>query len=205
MTLDFRALPPKARYAWMTQLIVPRPVAWVLTENENGTLNLAPFSYYAGIASDPPVVVVSIGRKRDGSPKDTAKNLARTGLAVVHVAPMPMLEAMNATSLDLPYGTSELDRVGLEVVPFEGFALPRVKGTPAAFGCRLVHEHTIGRQFVMFLEIERLWIEEAFAPEDPERPQVDARALNPVARLGAGWYAALGECIRLPRPKAEEA
>ena len=74
MIIQFADLKPLQRYHMMTQTIIPRPIAWVLTENDNGSSNLAPFSYFTALCSDPALVVLSIGKKPDGSLKDTRHN-----------------------------------------------------------------------------------------------------------------------------------
>ncbi len=73
--MDFSALPPPDCYRLMIQAVVPRPVAWVLSDNGDGSLNLAPFSFFTAISSDPPLLMFSAGKKPDGTPKDTLHNV----------------------------------------------------------------------------------------------------------------------------------
>ena len=75
MIINFSELKPTQIYKTMIQTVIPRPIAWTLTENENGTYNLAPFSYFNAIGSNPPMVSLSIGKRRDGRDKDTKRNI----------------------------------------------------------------------------------------------------------------------------------
>ncbi|MET0093908.1 MAG: flavin reductase, partial [Sedimenticola sp.] len=76
MNIDLSEMPPGQVYFTMTQALIPRPIAWVLSENADGGHNLAPFSYFSAVSSEPPLVMLSIGRRPDGTPKDTAANIA---------------------------------------------------------------------------------------------------------------------------------
>ena len=77
MLINYAAIDPNTRYKLMSQTVTPRPIAWVVTE-DGGIVNIAPFSYFAPLSSEPPVVVVSVGHKKDGSPKDTLANIQKT-------------------------------------------------------------------------------------------------------------------------------
>ena len=117
MIIDFSRQSPTARYAWMTQAIIPRPIAWILSENADGGLNLAPFSYFNALASDPPLLGVSIAGKPDGTKKDTLANILARPKFVVHIAPVTEADAVNASSATLPAGESELGRLKLPTTP----------------------------------------------------------------------------------------
>lgn len=105
MELDPATLSPADAYRWTIACLVPRPVAWVSTLGPAGRPNLAPFSFFGGVSSDPPIVMVSVGFSR-GRRKDTATNLLATGEAVVHVAHRALAETMVATSAWTPPGRS---------------------------------------------------------------------------------------------------
>ena len=200
MIVDFGAISARERYRWMTSVIIPRPIAWVLTRAEEGRYNLAPFSYFNAIASEPPLVVLSIGRKPGAAqPKDTARNILAHRRFVVHIPSWEMLTAMNATSLDLPWERSELELVPLDLAPLADFPLPRLAAARVAMGCVLACAQRIGRQTLIFGEIRCLFVDDAVL----DGAEVDAARLDPVARLGVGRYARLGEQKRLPRPKEE--
>lgn len=208
MIIDFTALTAPQAYHLMTQTIVPRPIAWVLTENEAGSgqdrYNLAPFSYFNSVDSNPPTLMISIGQQADGSSKDTLANIQRSGELVIHIASAQDIEALNQSAATLPYGESELAASSLTTTPVEGWALPRLSKTKIAFSCTLDHLHLIGKtpQSLVFARVNATYIADEIVRIDEAngRTIVDAAALDPLARLGGSNYAFLGEYISLKRP-----
>ena len=85
MILDLSELKPAQVYFQMIQTLIPRPIAWVLSEIEAGKYNLAPFSYFNAISSNPPIVMFSVGKKPDGSDKDTHRNIAERKHFTIHI------------------------------------------------------------------------------------------------------------------------
>ena len=114
MIVDLQAQSAGQCYQWMTQAVVPRPIAWILTENDGGDYNLAPFSYFNALCSAPPLIGVSLSCKPDDSPKDTLRNIRARGKFVAHVAAAAQLPMLNESSAGLDYGDSELSRLGLK-------------------------------------------------------------------------------------------
>ena len=106
MQINLDSLSPARAYHLMIQSIVPRPIAWVLSDNGDTTLNLAPFSYFNAVCSDPPVLMLSIGRKPDGSDKDTARNIVERSQFVVHIPHREMALEVTESSRPLPFGES---------------------------------------------------------------------------------------------------
>jgi flavin reductase (DIM6/NTAB) family NADH-FMN oxidoreductase RutF len=190
-------------YFTMTQTLIPRPVAWVLSENADGGLNLAPYSYFTAVSSDPPLVLISAGRKPDGAPKDTLVNIEQRGDFVIHIAPRELLEPLNESSATLPAGVSEVTRLGLQTTPFSGSRLPRLAGCPVAYACTRFEVQEIGNgpQALIFGRVGAVYVDDAAVGEDARgRLKVHAERVDPVCRLGAAEYAALGPIRRLPRP-----
>ncbi|ASP39302.1 protein/domain typically associated with flavoprotein oxygenase, DIM6/NTAB family protein [Bacterioplanes sanyensis] len=205
MDVDLQQLSPNQCYHWLTQTVIPRPVAWILTRHANGELNLAPFSFFAPVCSNPPTLMVSIGHKNDGSVKDTCANL-RTGKAVVHIASMAQLDALNHSAISLADGESELQQEelkGLQLVDWQGSPLPRIKAAPVAMLCRWQQQLSLGasQQNIVFLQIEKLYCDDAVLTQQDQRVYVDAEGIDPLARLGGTWYAGLGELFSKPRPE----
>ncbi|NPB05012.1 MAG: flavin reductase family protein [Aquificae bacterium] len=164
----------------MFNLIVPRPIAWITTLSENGKVNLAPFSFYNGITTRPPLIMVSIGRRKDGSSKDTARNIRRSGEFVVNLVTEEFLEAMVKSGQDFPPEESELEALGLEAEPSVAVAPPRVKGVKAALECKLYELIEIG-EAPMDLVIARVV---AFHYE----PKLLETSKGVVGRLGGKRY-----------------
>ncbi len=194
-------------YHLLTQTIVPRPIAWILTENKDDSdepYNLAPFSFFNAMASAPPTLIVSIGKKPSGEEKDTRANLTEGASCVVHIPQVSQMQAVSDSSKTMAYGDSELSVLDLDTCAFEGFALPRLATCPIAFGCKVakVVEWGPAPQALILLEINTAFIDDAICSQDAKgRMRIDAKKLNPLARLGANEYAALGEVLELARPE----
>lgn len=204
MQLPLERMNPTECYHLLIQTVLPRPVAWILTANaegSDGAFNLAPYSFFAPVCANPPTFVVSIGQKPCGAEKDTLVNLQRDGRCVVHIASAADLAALNNSSASLAYGVSEVDQQQLELVYSDDQVLPRLEQAPVAFYCRLRQQLDIGpeAQHVVFLEADAVWLRDDIV-SNSERLTVSAAALNPLARLGGSEYATLGSIINLPRP-----
>src|SRR5262245_31707971 len=117
MQLDFSALPPREAYAWMISTILPRPIAWVSTISATGKTNLAPFSFFQGVTANPPTLMFVPVNKRDGTKKDTVRNIEEVPEFVVNLVSFALGERMNQTSELLPYGESEFERFGIASAP----------------------------------------------------------------------------------------
>lgn len=200
MQINLDDLSPARAYHLMIQSIVPRPIAWVLSDNGDETYNLAPFSYFNAVCSDPPVLMISIGRRPDGSDKDTARNIVGRKQFVVHIPHRDMALEVTESSRPLPFGESELTRQGLATVPFENFALPRLAKARLAFACELHSTQELGPQLLVFGRIRHAWLDDAVASTDARgRLAVDAQALDPLGRLGGDDYSFSGGSITVPR------
>ncbi|MGB5398504.1 MAG: flavin reductase family protein [Gammaproteobacteria bacterium] len=203
MNIKLDTLSPGQAYFHMIQTLVPRPIAWVLSENETGNYNLAPFSYFNAVCSDPPIVMISIGKKPDGSDKDTLRNIRQRKHFNVHIADLGLLEALNQSSATLDANDSELDHSDLTTTEFEGASLPRITQCKIAYGCVLHDIHEIGNtpQAVVYGEIKNIYIDDSIISINQNgRIKVHADSLQPVARLGSNEYMKPGEIIQLNRP-----
>ena len=108
MHIDLSSLNSRRVYHLMTQTIIPRPIAWVLSINEDKSHNLAPFSYFNAVCSDPPLMMLSMGKKPDGSSKDTVTNLQVGAECIVHIAHAAQAEVVTQTAASIAYGDSEV-------------------------------------------------------------------------------------------------
>jgi len=124
--------------------VVPRPIAWITTVSKEGTVNLAPFSFFNAITTKPPLLFVSVGKRKDGSIKDTARNILDTGEFVVNVVSEEFLEKMHLSGKDFPPQVSEAEELGVELEPSKLVKPPRVKGVPAALECKLKEHLQLG-------------------------------------------------------------
>jgi flavin reductase (DIM6/NTAB) family NADH-FMN oxidoreductase RutF len=204
MDFDLSTFTREQAYYLMTQTIVPRPIAWVLSRNANETLNLAPFSFFNAVASAPPTIMISVGHKPDGSLKDTRANLIERGDFVIHIPRVAHLSAVNDSAQSLPETASELELFDLPVAEFAGFSLPRLAQCPVAMACRYAQHIEIGpdRQAVIFGEIKQLYVaDEVIEILGEGQFAIDPVEIDPLARLGRRYYSRLGDIMSLARKK----
>ena len=204
MNIDFDTLGPSQVYACMTQTLIPRPIAWVLSENADGGLNLAPFSYFNAVCSSPPLIMISVGKKPDGSFKDTRVNVEQRERFVIHIPRRHQARAVSESSATLPAGDSEVARLGLETVTFDGFDLPRLADCAIAYGCECWQIHELGEvpQSLILGRVRRIYLDDGLAATDEKgRLRVDAAKVDPLGRLGPDQYLVGGDILRLKRPR----
>ncbi|MDX2110838.1 MAG: flavin reductase family protein [Verrucomicrobiota bacterium] len=203
MQLNFNTLSPDEAYYALIQLVIPRPIAWVLSDNGNDSLNLAPFSFFNAIGANPPLLAMAISHKEDGTPKDTWANIAEREHFVVHIPPVTLANAVVQTAASLPHGESEVSLAGLSLSPVPGWPLPRVTAAPVAFLCKRDQILLIGKGKTGLIigEALEVWVDDEAASRTGGRLSIDALKLNPLARLGGNQYAPLGELLTIKRPR----
>jgi len=189
-------LGPEETYKLMTGVVVPRPIAWVTTVSGDGVANLAPFSCFTFVSNKPPMVGINVGRKA-GEPKDTGHNVHERREFVVHIADETMIEAVHLSAVEHPAEVSEIDVLGLETVPADRVAVPRLRDAPIALECVLHRAIAFGATGAQFIVGEIV----AFHVRDGllDGTKIDTATLRPIARLAGPNYAGLGE-ITTMRP-----
>lgn len=208
MKIHFDELKVTQRYHVMTQTIIPRPIAWVLSDNGSAdphhAFNLAPFSYFNAVSSDPALVMLSIGSKPTGGLKDTRQNLRERKHCVIHIPSDDQARWVSETAETLDHGDSEVTKLGLPVVEEKGWSLPRLAVSPVAMFCQLYDYQEIGpnKQGLLFCEINEVYIsDDCVTRDDKGREKILAEKIRPLARLGASEYASFGDIISHQRPK----
>ncbi len=195
--VDMSALSSDQRYFFLISAVVPRPIAWVSTRARNGTTNLAPFSFFQAVSSDPPVVMISVAlEKSDGTTKDTLVNVRETGEFVVNLVSEELAETMVRTSAELPHGESEIAAFGLTPIPAVSVAAPAVAEAKVALECRLWHELPVGTSVALFGEVLRAQVAAGLLDA---RGTIDPLALRPLGRLGGSLYLPFSEPRRIRR------
>jgi flavin reductase (DIM6/NTAB) family NADH-FMN oxidoreductase RutF len=201
MTVDFSSLPAADAYRWMTTTILPRPIAWVSTISAEGRTNLAPFSFFQGVAAHPPTLMFVPVNDRQGRKKDTLRNLEQVPEFVVNLVSHALAEAMNATAAALPYGESEFERFGIAAAPSTRVRPPRVAAAPVSFECTLHSVVLVGEGAlaanVVFGRIHLAHVGDAGLGPDG-RP--DPARLDLIGRLGGDLYVRTTERFTLERP-----
>jgi len=184
MQIDPATLSPRDSYRLMISCIIPRPIAFVTTLSREGVTNLAPFSFFNGVSSDPPVISIAVATKRDGSKKDTWRNAEETGEFVVNVVVPDLMDAVIVGARELPHNVSELELSGLRAAPSAKVRPPRLADSPINLECTLLKivevEGTaliLGRVVMVHAKDEIL-----------EGGRVDPRRLTFVGRMGDDLY-----------------
>jgi len=194
MQVDPSKLDPRDVYRLMISVVVPRPIAWVSTRSLSGTLNAAPFSYFQALGSKPPMVMIAVGRRRSGEPKDTRRNIEETGEFVVNLVGEKNGARMVRTSIDHPYGVSEFDEAGLTPVESEVVAPPRIGECGVAMECRLEESLELAGSGVLVGRILHFHLDDALLDAGG---RVDPGKLRPLGRLGGQNYATIGELLSI--------
>jgi flavin reductase (DIM6/NTAB) family NADH-FMN oxidoreductase RutF len=202
MTLDFETLPPREAYNWMIHAITPRPIAWVSTISAEGKTNLAPFSFFQGVCSKPPMLMFSGAIDRNGKRKDSVINVGQVPEFVVNIVPHALAEVMNLTATPLPHGESEFEKFGIESAPSVKVRPLRVAAAPVAFECRLDRIVDLGDgpqgSNVVFGKIVHAHIAEAVLGADG---QIDPRKLDTIGRMGGDNYVRTTDLFTVVRPR----
>lgn len=191
-------------YKVLAGSVVPRPIAWVSTVDADGMRNLAPFSFFNVIGSNPPAVTVSImhSGERPDNRKDTLSNIVTTGQFVVNLVDEVLVEAMNITAANFPAHTDEFAAAKLEAAPSLRVKPPRVSDAPLSFECELHTTVPVGEgPGSATLVIGRIVLMHIRDDVIDERYRIDLRKLRPVGRLAGNDYAYVHETFVLVRPR----
>jgi flavin reductase (DIM6/NTAB) family NADH-FMN oxidoreductase RutF len=189
MIINANDIRPRDVYRHLINLITPRPIAWVSTQSASGVPNLAPYSFFSGVGSRPPSLLFCPANKRDGSPKDTLRNIEATGEFVVNTVSFELAQQMHESSADLDFETSEFDAVGLTAVPSEHIKAPRVKEAKASIECELMQSLHLGTgpgaSNVVIGRIVGIRIDDDVLDADG---WADAAKLDTIGRMGNAGY-----------------
>ena len=192
-------LQPRAAYQLLISAVVPRPIGWASTIGSDGTLNIAPFSFFNAVGGTPPTVMISVGQ-RLGRPKDTLRNAQETGEFVINIVSEELAAAMNETSGEWDYEVNEFERAGLSTTPSIDVRPPRVANAQVALECKVTQiVPVLETTYTLILgRVLRYHIRDGLL-----RPNglIDAKLLKPVARLADNEYATLDKVFEMIRPQ----
>ncbi|MCR0980528.1 flavin reductase family protein [Roseomonas populi] len=209
MLFDFAALQKKDRYKLVVSTIVPRPIAWMVTQDAQGRTNAAPFSFFNVFSNDPVVVGIGVGARGMGGEevadmKDTMDNIRAIGEFTVCLVSEELAEAMNVTGADYPTGVDEIAMAGLTTAPSAKIRPPRIAESPVALECRLWQAIPIGTHNLVLGEVLAVHVRDE-CMLDVDRLYVDTPKLNLVGRMhGGGWYARTTDRFDMPRVTPEQ-
>jgi flavin reductase (DIM6/NTAB) family NADH-FMN oxidoreductase RutF len=198
LSFDPATLSVRENARLLMSIVVPRPIGWASTISADGVLNLAPFSYFNAVESNPPMVMLSMARRK-GEHKDTLRNIQETGEFVVNIADESLAEALMMTSGEYEPEVDEFEVAKLTTAPSIAVRPPRVALAPAALEVKLTQlvpvtetGYTLAIGRVVFFHVRDGLLR--------ANGLVDPQLLRPLARLGGDEFATLGRIFELPRP-----
>ena len=184
-------------------LVVPRPIGWISSQDRNGVVNLAPYSFFNGVATEPPTVMFSSnGVHSEGSYKDSVKNVRDTGEFVCNLATWETREAMNTTSAMVARSVDEFELSGLTPVPSELVKPPRVKESPVHLECTYLQTVELPcdkpeqSNLVVFGQVIGIHIDDSIISDG----MIDMNVFKPIARLGYFDYSVVDNVFTMRRP-----
>jgi flavin reductase (DIM6/NTAB) family NADH-FMN oxidoreductase RutF len=183
-------------------IVSPRPIGWISSCGKDGSINLAPYSYFNTISELPPMVMFSSAPSGNAQHKDSLRNVIETEEFVVNVVSAALGDVMNITSADLAYGQNEFTAAGLEMADCNTVKGPRVAAAPAALECKLwkvielPKPETGGIGVMVIGTITGIHI----ADETVKDGKIDVTSYQPLARLGYMDYARINDVFAMPRP-----
>jgi len=202
VAMDISKLPAQEAYRLLVGAIVPRPIAWVSTISAAGITNLAPFSFFNGVCSNPPAVLFCPVTPADREAKDTLRNIRETRQFVVNIVTESNVAQANETSAPYPPDVSEFTAVGLTPLPSIVVRPPRVAESPIQFECELMQIVKVGepRPGSGNIVIGRLVYAHIAEEAWDANHHIDLHKINPVSRLAGNDYAPVRDIFTLKRP-----
>jgi flavin reductase (DIM6/NTAB) family NADH-FMN oxidoreductase RutF len=167
-------------YKVLTNLVVPRPIAWISSQSPDGVVNLAPFSFFNAIGSDPLYVMVSMALGAAGQPKDSARNIEASGEFVVNLVTEDLFAAMNISAADFPADQSELELAHLHTAPSLRIKAPRVAESQASLECTLHSAQRLGANTLFIGEVVMFHVADHLLG-----PRLHINNFAPIGRLGS--------------------
>ncbi len=206
MQFNLEAERSSVAYKLLVGLVAPRPIALITSIDENGKLNAAPFSAYNYLCVDPPIIGIGVTNRPEAKylPKDTARNIRRTGEFVVNVVTEDIAQKMNVCAIDFPPEINEVDMAGFTTVSSQAVKPPRIAEAHAALECREFTTMEIGRSRIILGQVVSVYVDDQFV--DPAGPYIKADELHAIGRMnGLGNYVKTRDAfINIPRISFDE-
>lgn len=200
MQFDPATLDAAIVYKLLTATVTPRPIAWVTTQNADGRVNAAPFSFFNAIGANPPLVALGLMADPARGFKDTARNIMDNGEFVVNLVSSDLGDAMNITAVDAPDGVEELALAGLDTAASDAVRPPRIAASPVSLEC--VNHTTLvtgPQQSLVVGRIVAIHIADNFVL-DAERGHIDNIGLDLIARSFGSGYVRSTDRFDMERP-----
>jgi len=205
MELNPTTVPWRTINKLMTGSIVPRPIGWISTRNQDGLPNLAPYSFFNMVCANPPIVVFApMIRSTDGRPKDSLNNIKENGEFVVNMVTEELAEAMNRSSQETAADVNEFELAGVTSTKSIAVRAPRVAESPIHFECKVrdileINDQPGGGYLVTGIIVHLHVDDRVMLGTD----KIDLAALKPIGRLAGGAYARMSDIFHMERPKSQ--
>lgn len=200
MIYETESLLPLKLYQLLVGGIIPRPIAWVSSQNEEGVTNLAPYSFFSVASCNPPILSITHVNSQSSIAKDTLINLLETGECVVNVVTESEIENMNLSCASYLANQSEIDELGIETVASTLVNPPSVKASPVRYECRLretlsLSDKPLGGVLIL-LDVVAVYVDNEVIEDD----LIQADLLKSVGKLGGNDYCRANADLTLERP-----
>ena len=197
---DLDSMGKNEAYKLLASVILPRPIAWVVSKDNEGRINAAPYSFFNILSADPPLVAISFSSAPDRDGKDSLANIRQRREFVVNMVPGELVEQMNVTATNAPRGVDETQLAGLALTPCELVDVPRILDSPVALECKLFETlEPGGSSTIVFGRIVRVHVRTA-AFEDLQHLHINPAELRLIGRMhGGGGYCTTRDIFTLER------
>jgi len=179
--------------------LIPRPIAWITTQNEDGSINVAPYSFFSGINTRPPMVMVSIGT-HEKNLKHTSANIQRTKECVIHIPSRQHIESVNKTAHKYDLNVSEVQKAGLSLIKSRIIQTPSIEGTMVRLECTLNQMIQLPTNQMYLLDVQALYIDDSVMSDGIP----DVKKLDPLSRIGGNFYTLVGDVMQTIHPDKED-
>ena len=189
-TIDPKSVSTAHFHSVLLTAVAPRPIAFASTINENGLVNLSPFSFFNAFSANPPILVFSPARRvRDNTTKHTLENILKVPEVVINMVDYPIVEQMSLASTEYDDGVNEFVKAGFTEVASEKITPPRVKESPVSFECKVLEVKPLGDQGgagnLIICEVVLAHIQDRLLDNNQK---IDPTKLDLIARMGGNWY-----------------
>jgi len=206
-TIDLQQLSPAAKQEWLNAAIAPRPICFASTIDNNGLVNLSPFSYFNLFSIQPPIVIFSASRRvRDNTTKHTLQNVLEVPEVVINICDYDMVQQVSLASCEYPKGTNEFVKSGFTMQPATHLQPPMVQEAKIKMECRVLEVKSLGDMGgagqLIIAEVLYMHVAEDILNDDEK---IDQLKMHHVARLGGDWYCAVepGNLFRVKKPNVQ--
>jgi flavin reductase (DIM6/NTAB) family NADH-FMN oxidoreductase RutF len=184
--------------------VIPRPIGWISSQDEKGSLNIAPYSYFNAVAEDPPTIMFASSNTHiEGSDKDSLKNIEETKEFVVNIATFDLKDEMNKTSAHLPRNVNEFTYANIETASSILVKPPRVKASPISLECIYINTIQLPKGTkniitkIILGKVIGIYIDDNILTDG----KIDITKFKPIARLGYNQYTVIDKMFTMNRPE----